>query len=162
MPAAFQPTLKAGDPAPKFSGITTDGSTIQLKDLAGKFVVLYFYPKDNTPGCNREACAFRDAHPGFTQRNAVVIGVSVDPVSAHKKFTEKFQLPFPLIADVEKTIVTAYGVWGEKSFLGRNYQGIHRVTFLIGPDGVIRHLWPKVKPEIHAQEVLEVLATLSK
>jgi peroxiredoxin Q/BCP len=162
MPASFELKLKPGDPAPDFSAATTTGSTLQLRDFTGKFLVLYFYPKDNTPGCNREACAFRDAHPGFAQHNAVVLGVSVDAASSHKKFTEKFNLPFNLIADVDKKVVTAFGVWGEKSFLGRRYQGIHRVTFLIGPDGVIRHVWPKVKPETHADDVLKVLDSLTK
>lgn len=156
---AKEPTLqlRPGDPAPPFSALATDGTTVTLASLAGRFVVLYFYPKDDTPGCTKEACAFRDIYEQFTMRNAVVLGVSTDPVKAHVKFTAKFGLPFPLLADTEKQIVTAYGAWGEKTFMGRRYQGIHRVTFLIGPDGRIRRVWPKVTPVEHAVEVLAAL-----
>ena len=120
-------------------------------------VILYFYPKDDTPGCTKEACAFRDAFADFTARGAVVLGVSADPVKSHDKFVQKFKLPFLLLADEDKRIVDAYGVWGEKTFMGRRYQGIHRVTFLIGGDGRIRKIWPKVKPDEHAAEVLAAL-----
>lgn len=147
-------TLKPGDPAPSFTATTTDGSIIHLADLKGKSVVLYFYPKDDTPGCTKQACAFRDVYAKLEEKGAVVLGVSTDSAKSHQKFAEKFRLPFPLLADPDKKIVTAYGVWGEKSFLGRKYQGIHRVTFLIGPEGRIVQIWPKVKPKDHAAEVL--------
>jgi peroxiredoxin Q/BCP len=120
-------------------------------------VVLYFYPKDDTPGCTKEACAFRDAFPDFTAAGAVVIGVSTDPVRSHVRFTEKFRLPFPLIADEDRSVVNAYGAWGEKTFMGRRYQGTFRITFHIGPDGLIRNIWPQVKPELHAAEVLKAI-----
>jgi len=149
--------LKEGDKAPDFSASTNGGGTISLTELKGKNVILYFYPKDDTPGCTKEACAFRDHFADFKKKGAVVLGVSVDPVKAHDKFVEKFKLPFTLLADVDRKIVEAYGVWGQKSFMGRKYLGIHRVTFLIGPDGRIRKLWPKVKPEEHAEEVLAAL-----
>ena len=128
-----------------------------LSDLNGKPVILYFYPRDDTPGCTKEACSFRDHFAAFNALGAVVLGVSADSVKSHGKFAEKFKLPFPLLADEDKTIVQAYGVWGEKRFLGKRYMGIHRVTFLIGADGRIRKIWPKVKPEEHADEVLAAL-----
>lgn len=150
-------TLKVGDPAPAFTATTTDGSVLKLADLKGKDVILYFYPKDSTPGCTKEACAFRDAYADFAQRGAVVLGVSPDDAKSHVKFTEKFKLPFPLLADVDRKIVEAYGVWGEKTFMGRKYLGVFRVTFHIGRDGRIAHIWPEVKPEAHAAEVLAAL-----
>ena len=158
-PMAKEPelTLKAGDLAPEFAVTATDGSVLRLKDFRGKSVVLYFYAKDDRTGCTREACGFRDVYRQIQKKGAVVLGVSVDPVKSHKKFTEKFQLPFPLLADEDKSLVTAYGVWGEKVFMGRKYLGVHRVTFLIGPDGRIRQVWPKVKPEEHPAEVLAAL-----
>jgi len=149
--------LKEGDRAPDFSAATNGGGRISLADLKGKSVILYFYPKDNTPGCTKEACAFRDQFAEFRGKGAVVLGVSTDSAKAHDKFVKKYQLPFTLLVDEEKKIVNAYGVWGEKNFMGVNYQGIHRVTFLIGPDGRIKKIWPKVKPEEHAQEVLAAL-----
>ena len=149
--------LKEGDQAPDFSAPINGGGTISLSVLKGKNVILYFYPKDDTPGCTKQACAFRDDFAAFKKKGAVVLGVSADPVKAHDKFVKKFELPFPLLADEDKKIVEAYGVWGQKSFMGRKYMGIHRVTFLIGPDGNIRKIWPKVKPEEHAAEVLAAL-----
>ena len=149
--------LKEGDPAPDFSATATDGSTVSLSDFKGKNIVLYFYPRDSTPGCTKEACAFRDEFSVFKKREAVVLGVSTDSLKAHQKFSSKYQLPFPLLADEEKRIVEAYGVWGQKSFLGRKYMGTHRVTFLIAPDGRIKKIWPEVKPAEHAKEVLEAL-----
>src|SRR5436309_4794852 len=145
--------LKEGDQAPEFTAPINGGGRISLADFKGKNVVLYFYPRDDTPGCTKEACAFRDHFDGFKKKGAVVLGVSVDPVKAHNKFVEKFKLPFPLLADESKKIVEAYGVWGQKSFMGRKYMGTHRVTFLIGPDAHIKRIWPKVKPEEHAEEV---------
>ncbi len=149
--------LKEGDPAPAFTTHTSGGGRLSLADFAGQNVILYFYPKDDTPGCTKEACAFRDGYADFKKRGAVVLGVSPGPVKSHDKFVKKFQLPFPLLADTDKKIVEAYGVWGEKIFMGRKYLGTHRVTFLIGPDGKIKKIWPKVKPEEHAAEVLAAL-----
>jgi peroxiredoxin Q/BCP len=149
--------LKVGDVAPEFAVPQTDGSVIRLSQLRGKHVILYFYPKDDTPGCTKEACAFRDAYAQFQKKGALIFGASTDPLKAHVKFTDKFTLPFPLLSDEKKELVEAYGVWGEKSFMGRKYMGTHRVTFHIGPDGTIAHIWPEVKPEEHAAEVLAVL-----
>jgi thioredoxin-dependent peroxiredoxin len=149
--------LKEGDPAPDFSVATSGGGKVSLADFQGKNVILYFYPKDDTPGCTKEACAFRDGFAEFKKRGAVVLGVSTDSAKSHDKFVEKFKLPFPLLADEDKKIVEAYGVWGEKSFMGRKYMGTHRVTFLIGGDGRIKKIWPQVKPDEHANEVLAAL-----
>ena len=146
--------LKEGDKAPVFTAHTNGGGKVSLVDFKGKNVILYFYPRDDTPGCTKEACAFRDHFAEFKKKGAVVLGVSTDPVKAHEKFVEKYKLPFTLLADEDKKIVQAYGVWGQKSFMGRKYLGMHRVTFLIGPDGRIKNIWPKVKPEEHAAEVL--------
>jgi peroxiredoxin Q/BCP len=149
--------LKEGDTAPEFSAATNGGGRVALADFKGKSVILYFYPRDDTPGCTKEACAFRDHFAEFKKRGAVVLGVSTDPVKSHDKFVEKFKLPFTLLADEDKQIVTAYGVWGEKNFMGRKYLGTHRVTFLIGPDGRIKKIWAQVKPDEHAGEVLGAL-----
>jgi thioredoxin-dependent peroxiredoxin len=157
MAKEIQLALKVGDQAPEFSVATNGGGNVSLADYKGKPVILYFYPKDDTPGCTKEACAFRDDFAAFKKKGAVVLGVSTDPVKAHDKFVEKFKLPFTLLADVDKKIVEAYGVWGEKTFMGRKYMGTHRVKFLIGPDGRIKKIWPLVKPEEHAAEVLAAL-----
>src|SRR6516162_9229098 len=149
--------LEPGDKAPDFTAMTHDGKTVSLADLHGKHVVLYFYPRDDTPGCTKEACGFRDAFSEFTKKGAVVLGVSTDPAKAHVKFVAKYKLPFALLVDEEKQIVNAYGVWGEKRFMGRKYQGTHRVTFLIGPDGKIKQIWRGVKPDEHAEEVLSAI-----
>ena len=158
MAKEVQLTLKEGDKAPAFTAMTNGGNTVSLSDYKNQSVILYFYPKDDTPGCTKEACAFRDNFAAFKKKGAVVLGVSPDPVKAHDKFVEKFKLPFTLLADVDKKIVEAYGVWGEKTFMGRKYMGTYRVTFLIGPDGHIKKIWPQVKPEEHAAEVLAALA----
>ena len=150
-------TLKVGDKAPAFSALTSGGGKLALKELRGKQVVLYFYPKDDTPGCTKEACGFRDLYVELARKGAVVLGVSPDSVAAHDKFVEKYQLTFSLVADEDHKIAEAYGVWGEKQFMGKNYMGVHRATFLIDPDGRIKAIWPKVKPEEHAAEVLEAL-----
>lgn len=155
--AALKLKLKEGDVAPDFTATTDAGKTVTLADFKGRNVILYFYPKDDTPGCTREACEFRDQFAAFKRKRAVVLGVSVDPVKAHMKFVAKYQLPFPLLADVDRKIVTDYGVWGTKTFMGRKYEGTHRVTFLIGPDGRIKKIWPQVKPAEHATEVLAAL-----
>ena len=147
--------LRAGDPAPDFTATTQNGTRVSLSDFKGGHVILYFYPRDDTPGCTKEACGFRDEFAQFRAKGAVVLGVSVDPVKAHAKFVEKYKLPFTLLADEDKKIVEAYGVWGQKSFVGRKYMGTHRVTFLIGPEGKIKKIWPEVKPQEHAREVLD-------
>jgi thioredoxin-dependent peroxiredoxin len=157
MAKAIELKLKEGDKAPEFSVNTSGGGKISLADYLGKNVILYFYPRDDTPGCTKEACAFRDHFAGFKKKGAVVFGVSPDSVKSHDKFVEKFKLPFTLLADEDKKIVEAYGVWGEKSFMGRKYFGANRVTFLIGADGKIKKIWPLVKPEEHAAEVLAAL-----
>lgn len=146
--------LKEGDPAPEFTAPTNGGGTISLAELKGKNVILYFYPKDDTPGCTKEACAFRDDFAEFKSRGVVVLGVSADSVKSHDKFVKKYKLPFTLLADEDKKIVKAYGVWGRKVLFGLRFMGIHRVTFLIGPDGRIRKIWPDVSPQEHAKEVL--------
>lgn len=149
--------LNAGDVAPSFSALDQHGANVNLELLRGKQVVLYFYPKDDTSGCTKEACSFRDAWSRFSERGVEVLGVSQDSVRSHGKFANKFKLPFRLLADDEKRIVQAYGVWGEKQLMGRKYMGAHRVTFLIGPDGRIQKIWPTVKPEAHAEEVLAAI-----
>ena len=149
--------LQAGDPAPAFTVATNGGGRISLADYLGQNVILYFYPKDDTPGCTKEACSFRDHFAALKAKGAVVLGVSTDPVKSHDKFVEKFKLPFTLLADEDKQIVNAYGVWGEKTFMGRKYMGTNRVTFLIDPKGKIKKIWPKVKPEEHVAEVLAEL-----
>jgi peroxiredoxin Q/BCP len=149
--------LREGDLAPPFKARASGGGEVSLSDFKGREVVLYFYPRDDTPGCTKEACGFRDQVEKFKRRGVVVLGVSVDSVRAHDKFVEKFKLPFTLLSDEDKQIVQAYGVWGEKQFMGRTFMGTHRVTFLIGPDGRIKKIWPKVKPEEHATEVLAAI-----
>jgi peroxiredoxin Q/BCP len=157
MATEAQLKLKEGDAAPGFTAATQDGRRVSLAELKGRNVILYFYPKDNTPGCNREACSFRDVFADFEKQGAVVLGVSTDSVKSHERFAAKFSLPFTLLADSDRKIVEAYGVWGEKKFMGVKYQGTSRVTFLIGPDGRIKKIWPKVKPGEHAKEVLAAL-----
>ena len=157
MPNPRELKLKEGDKAPDFTAATNGGGRVSLSEFEGQHVILYFYPRDNTPGCTKEACAFRDEFTAFKRRGAVVLGVSTDPPKSHDKFIEKYQLPFTLLADADKQVVKAYGVWGEKNFLGRKYLGTHRVTFLIGPDGRIKKIWPTVKPAEHAREVLAAL-----
>jgi len=149
--------LQAGQKAPEFTARDQDGKEVSLRDYLGKRVVLYFYPKDDTSGCTREACAFRDNFPNFKEIDAVVLGVSVDGQKAHRKFADKYELPFTLLVDDEKKIVEAYGVWGLKKFMGKEYMGTNRVTYLIDEEGTIEKVWPKVKPETHAAEVLEWL-----
>ena len=157
MPSTVELKLKEGDIAPDFTAATSGGGKVSLADFKGKNVILYFYPRDDTPGCTKEACAFRDDYAQFQKRGAVILGVSTDSVKKHDKFVDKFRLPFPLLADEDKKIVAAYGVWGEKKFMGLHHTGTHRVTFLIGPDGRIKKIWPKVKPAEHAKEILAAL-----
>ncbi len=149
--------LKPGDPAPDFSLPSTDGTTVSLRDYRGKRVVLYFYPKDNTPGCTKEACDFRDNLARVRKKGAVVFGVSADSLNSHRKFTDRFDLNFPLLSDEGKEMIRAYGVWKKKSFLGKSYMGIERTTVIIGPDGTIERIFPKVKVLGHAEEVLNSL-----
>jgi len=162
VPKLLELKLKQGDPAPEFTAVTSGGGKVSLSDFKGQHVILYFYPRDNTPGCTKEACAFRDEFAQFKKQGAVVLGVSTDSAKSHDKFVDKFKLPFRLLADEDKKIAQAYGAWGQKSFLGRKYMGTHRVTFLIGPDGKIKKSWPNVKPAEHAQEVLQALRTAVK
>ncbi|KER09714.1 MAG: peroxiredoxin [[Candidatus Thermochlorobacteriaceae] bacterium GBChlB] len=149
--------LEVGATAPGFKSIDQNGEPISLTEFKGKKVVLYFYPKDDTPGCTKEACAFRDNFPKFKKLNVEVLGVSVDDQKKHQKFAEKFDLPFRLVVDDEKKIVQDYGVWGEKSMYGKKYFGTNRVTYLIDETGKIEHVFPKVKPETHAEEILALL-----
>ena len=157
MPKPLELKLKPGDEAPDFTATTQEGRTVSLSDFKGRNVILYFYPRDDTPGCTKEACAFRDEFASLKKQGVAILGVSIDSAKSHLKFAEKFKLPFTLLADENKKIVQAYGVWGQKSFMGRKYMGTHRVTYLIGPDGKIKKTWPTVKPAEHAQEVLAAL-----
>ena len=150
-------TLEVGDKAPDFRTVDQDGKPVALSDFRGKKLVLYFYPKDDTPGCTKEACAFRDDFSAFRKRNVEVLGVSTDTEKSHKKFAEKFQLPFRLLVDEEKKIVKDYGVWDKKSLYGRLFFGTHRVTYLIDEKGKIAAVWPKVRPAEHSREILEAL-----
>lgn len=149
--------LKPGDRAPDFNLPTDDGKELSLSDLRGKKVVLYFYPRDNTPGCTRESCAFRDGLNQIKRKGAVVLGASTDSVSSHRKFKKDHGLNFPLVSDAEKKLVQSYGVWKEKSLYGRSYMGLERTTFLIDEQGRIAKIWPKVKVEGHFEEVLSSL-----
>jgi thioredoxin-dependent peroxiredoxin len=147
--------LKEGTVAPDFTVKDANGETVRLKDLRGQKVVLYFYPKDDTPGCTKEACSFRDAFADYKKRNIKVLGVSLDSEASHKKFAAKYKLPFTLLADTDHAISDAYGVYGQKKFMGRSYMGVNRMTFLIDERGKIKKVFEKVKPEDHAQEVLD-------
>ena len=149
--------LKEGDKAPDFTLPASDGSTVSLKDLAGKKVVGYFYPKANTPGCTKEACAFRDLTPGFRGAGATVIGVSKDSVKRHDNFKARYELPFTLACDEDGAVCAAYGTWVQKKLYGREYMGIERATFLIDGKGVVRKVWRKVKVAGHVDDVLESL-----
>jgi len=146
--------VKEGSAAPAFKTTDANGETVNLKDFRGKKVVLYFYPKDDTPGCTKEACSFRDAFSKFKKQGIAILGVSPDSEKSHQKFTAKYKLPFTLLADTDHSIADAYGVYGEKKFMGRTYMGIHRTTFLIDEKGKIKKVFEKVKPEDHADEVL--------
>lgn len=147
-------TLVAGDKAPDFSAKDQSGNTVSLSDFKGKKVVLYFYPKDDTPGCTKEACNFRDNFALLKKKGYVVLGVSVDSERSHKKFIEKYELPFTLISDTEKQVVTAYGVWGKKKFMGREYMGTARVTFVIDEKGIIEKVIEKVETTDSTAQVL--------
>ncbi|HXH20084.1 MAG TPA: thioredoxin-dependent thiol peroxidase [Chitinophagales bacterium] len=151
-------TLKEGDKAPVFKAKDQNGNTVSLSDFKGKKVVLYFYPKDDTPGCTKEACSFRDNYSMLKKKGFEVIGVSVDNEKSHQKFIKRYNLPFTLLADDDKKIVNDYGVWGEKSFMGRKYMGTFRTTFIISEQGKIEKIITKVDTENSAQQVLDVLA----
>lgn len=150
--------LKAGDLAPAFSLPASTGETVSLSDFAGKKrVVLYFYPKDDTPGCTKEACSFRDSLPQLHDRETVVLGVSADDLKSHGKFITKYQLNFPLLSDADHQVAEAYGAWGEKSMYGKKYFGMIRKTFIIGKDGKLEHVFHKVSPDGHGEEILQLL-----
>ena len=146
--------LEKGMKAPEFTLADKDGNLVSLSDFAGKKIVLYFYPKDNTPGCTRQACAFADAYKGFKEKNVEVIGISKDSVASHKKFAEKFGLPFILLSDPELLAINAYGVWQEKKMCGKVSMGVVRTTFIIDENGNIAEIMPKVKPDTNASEIL--------
>jgi len=150
--------LKPGDLAPDFSAPASGGGTVKLSDFRGQQVILYFYPRDDTPGCTKEACAFRDDFEAFKKKGAVVLGISTDTVKSHDKFVAKYKLPFILVSDEDKRIVNSYGAWGPKQFMGMKFKGTYRITFLIGPDGRIRQVWPAVKPAEHARGILAELS----
>jgi peroxiredoxin Q/BCP len=150
--------LKEGDAAPEIALDDDGGKPVKLSGFRGKTVVLYFYPKADTPGCTKESCEFRDTTKKFAKRDAVIVGISPDKAGAQAKFKQKFDLPFALLADVDHKAAEAYGVWKEKSMYGKKYMGIERSTFVIGPDGKIQKIFHKVKPEGHAEEVLAALA----
>ena len=150
--------LEIGTKAPEFTLPDKDGNPVSLSDFAGKKVVLYFYPRDNTPGCTRQACAFAGAYEEFKKINAVVLGISKDSVASHQKFAEKHSLPFILLSDPELTAIQAYGVWQEKKLYGKVSMGVVRSTFIIDENGMIEKAMPKVKPDTNAAEILEYLA----
>ena len=143
--------------APDFTLSDKDGRSVSLSDLRGKRVVLYFYPKDNTPGCTRQACAFASAYKGFTEKNVEVIGISKDSVASHVKFAEKYSLPFTLLSDAGLEVIKAYGVWQEKKLYGKTSMGVVRTTFIIDENGIIEHVMEKVKPDTNASEILNLL-----
>lgn len=146
--------LKPGDKAPDFESIDQNGNPIRLSDFTGKKIVLYFYPKDNTPGCTAESCNLRDNYKALQEQGYAVIGVSGDSVKSHKKFVEKYDLPFPLVADEDKSVHEAYGTWGEKQMYGKTYMGTLRTTFVISEDGIIREVIEKVKTNDHTAQIL--------
>jgi peroxiredoxin Q/BCP len=149
--------IEEGQAAPEFELATDSGDTVSLASLRGKPVVLYFYPKDDTPGCTAQACGIRDAWGEFERAGAVVLGVSADDEATHAKFRAKYELPFPLLADTDHAVSEEYGVWGEKSYMGKTYMGIERSTFVIDADGTVAKVMRKVKPDTHADDVLAAL-----
>jgi peroxiredoxin Q/BCP len=151
--------IEDGKPAPNFELVSDSGETVSLAGLRGKPVVLYFYPRDDTPGCTKQACGIRDAYDEFERAGAVVFGVSPDDEASHLKFKQKYDLPFALLADTDHAVANEYGVWGEKSFAGKKYMGVSRSTFVIDADGNVKKVMHNVKPETHAEDVLEALAS---
>ena len=154
-------SIKVGDKAPAISLKDQDGKKVSLNDFKGKNIVLYFYPKDNTSGCTKEACNFRDEFPKFGKMKAIILGVSPDSVESHKKFANKYKLPFSLLSDENKTIIEKYGVWKEKSMYGRKYMGVERSTFIIDSTGKVRKIFRKVKVDDHNKEVMDALKELT-
>ena len=152
--------VKEGKPAPKFTLPSSEGGLVSLEDLKGKTVVLYFYPKDDTPGCTREACAFRDTQAKIKKKGAVVLGVSGDSLAAHQKFKAKYKLNFPLLSDPDKAVAKKYGAWGEKVMYGKKVTGMIRSTFVIDQEGVVSKVFPRVRVDGHAEKVLEALEAL--
>jgi len=150
--------VEEGKPAPDFELTSDSGETVKLSSLRGKPVVLYFYPKDDTPGCTKQACGIRDAYGEFERAGAIVLGVSPDDESSHVKFKDKYELPFTLLADRDHKVADEYGVWGEKKYMGRSYKGVNRSTFVIGEDGTVKKVLHNVKPDTHADDVLAVLS----
>lgn len=150
-------SLEIGQKAPDFIGKDQNNNTVRLSDYTGKKVILFFYPKDNTPGCTAEACNLRDNYEILQAKGFVIIGISIDDVQSHNKFATKQSLPFPLIADEDKNIVTAYNVWGLKKFMGKEYMGTHRTTFILDEAGIITHIITKVATKNHAQQILELI-----
>ena len=148
-----------GELAPDFEAITDEGKSMRLSDLQGKVVVLYFYPRADTPGCTKEGCGFRDDYSAYEEAGVVILGVSPDSVKDQAKFKKKFELPFTLLADEDHKIADRYSVWGLKKFMGREYEGVHRTTFLIGEDGIILAVFEKVKPAKHSDEILASMPT---
>jgi thioredoxin-dependent peroxiredoxin len=149
--------IREGEEAPDFTLRSDTGEELTLSSLRGRPVVLYFYPKDDTPGCTTQACGIRDAYGEFEQAGAVVLGVSPDDEKSHVKFRKKYDLPFPLLADTEHEVAERYGVWGEKKFMGRTYLGVKRWTFVIAEDGTVKKIFPNVKPAEHVDKVLAIL-----
>lgn len=154
--------LEEGTVAPEFTLEDQNGEEHNLRDYRGQWVLIYFYPKDDTPGCTKEACMIRDVFPDFGKLTIQVFGISRDSVRSHKKFAEKYNLPFPLLADIEEKVVSAYGVLGEKTMFGKKYKGVLRTSFLVNPDGIIQKVYRKVKPEVHATQVLTDVTTYGK
>jgi thioredoxin-dependent peroxiredoxin len=149
--------VEEGKPAPDFELTSDEGETVRLSELRGKPVVVYFYPKDDTPGCTAQACGIRDNYEAFGERGAVVLGISPDDESSHVKFKQKYGLPFTLLADTDHSVSEQYGVWGEKSYAGRKYMGVERSTFVIDPEGNVATVMRRVKPDTHAEQVLAAL-----
>ena len=156
------PLPKKGHYAPEFELPDETGTLHKLADYRGKWTLVYFYPKDDTPGCTQEACTIRDSFLDFKKFNAVVLGISVDSMKSHKKFSQKYHLPFTLLSDSKKEVVAAYGVWGKKKFMGREYTGTKRTSILVDPKGIIVKVYENVKPALHAGEVLHDLSLLTK
>lgn len=148
--------LKIGDRMPDFQGTDQNGKKITSKDFSNKKLVIYFYPKDNTPACTNQACSLRDSYEALQQKGYTILGVSMDTEKMHTRFIEKFSLPFPLIADTERKMIDAFKVWGLKKFMGREYEGIHRTTFIINEKGIITHIIDKPKTKIHGEEILNL------
>lgn len=151
--------LKIGDKAPDFVGTDEKGATIQLSDFSGKKLILFFYPKDNTPGCTAEACSLRDNYDALKAKGFELLGVSPDSAKKHQNFINKFEFTFSLLADTDLKVIKDYGLWGLKKFMGREYEGVHRTTFLIDEKGKITYIFTKVKTKVHANQILELLAT---